>query len=192
MTKHGLLTVLGMCLAVLVLAVIFWPRPSVAPTQETPLSSPSRPNPLGTPLSPSPTPDTFASATPTDNLVEPIAEFKERVTKKSFGTYVTPQDSPVQPEKFTGYHTGVDVEYDDVLDDVPVRAIADGEVVVARVAQGYGGVMLIKHTIAGEERLVVYGHLKPDNLRRVRSTVKAGEEIGVLGAGGTAETDGER
>jgi len=28
--------------------------------------------------------------------------------------YITPQTSPVQPERFTGYHTGVDVEYNDI------------------------------------------------------------------------------
>jgi len=134
----------------------------------------------------------LASPLQPQSLLPPIDEFRERITKKSFGTYVTPQNSPVQPERFTGYHTGVDVEYDDVAGEVPVRAIASGEVVSARVAQGYGGVMVVRHEIGGTERLVVYGHLKPDNVRRIRSTVNAGDQIGILGAGGTAETDGER
>lgn len=43
-------------------------------------------------------------------LAWPINSALERVTKKSFGIYVTPQSSPVSPEKFTGYHTGVDFE----------------------------------------------------------------------------------
>lgn len=47
-------------------------------------------------------------------IVLPIAEFEKRITKKPFGIYITPQNSPVQPERFTGYHTGVDVEYEDI------------------------------------------------------------------------------
>ncbi len=40
----------------------------------------------------------------------PIANAKSRITKKTFGLFVSPQNSPVLPEKFTGYHTGVDFE----------------------------------------------------------------------------------
>ena len=36
-----------------------------------------------------------------------------RITKKPFGIFITTQNSPVQPERFSGYHTGVDVEYKD-------------------------------------------------------------------------------
>ncbi|HSX24767.1 MAG TPA: hypothetical protein VLG69_02270, partial [Candidatus Andersenbacteria bacterium] len=83
----------------------------------------------------------------TKNLVDPVKDFKQRVTKKFFGTYVTPNNSPVQPEKFTGYHTGADAEYGDVAEDVAVYAIADGTVLLARWASGYGGVIAIQHEI---------------------------------------------
>src|SRR5438105_4096773 len=43
-------------------------------------------------------------------LTPPIGNSLSRVTKKPFGIYITPQNSPVQPEKFKGYHTGVDFE----------------------------------------------------------------------------------
>ena len=33
----------------------------------------------------------------------PLDRAGERVTKKPFGKFVTPQNSPVQPEKFYGY-----------------------------------------------------------------------------------------
>ena len=122
----------------------------------------------------------------------PIAEFKDRITRKPFGLYVNPKNSPVSPEVFTGYHTAVDIEYDDVATDVPVYAIADGEVVLARTASGYGGVMIIKMNTNGTDRSVVYGHLRPSSLPNVGQRVTKGEQIGVLGTGYTSETDNER
>src|SRR3990172_8522253 len=60
----------------------------------------------------------------------PLERASERVTKKPFGIYITPQNSPVQPERFRGYHTAVDIEYGDVSEEVPVYAIWDGEIVL--------------------------------------------------------------
>lgn len=125
-------------------------------------------------------------------LVEPVDELVERITKKPFGLYVSPENSPVDPEVFTGYHTAIDVEYADVAADVPVRAAADGEVLVARTAQGYGGVVAIQHTIASQPVIGIYGHLDPGQLPAIGSTVSAGQSIGILGDGYTEETDNER
>jgi murein DD-endopeptidase MepM/ murein hydrolase activator NlpD len=134
------------------------------------------------------------TSTPTTqkSLVEPIKDFKQRITKKFFGTYVTPNNSPVQPEKFTGYHTGVDVEYGDVATDVPVYAVADGNVLLARWASGYGGVIAIQHVINNQKLVGVYGHINPSSLPKVGQKIQAGQQIGILGKGGTNETDGER
>lgn len=129
---------------------------------------------------------------PTTSFVDPIDDFKNRITKKPFGIFITPETSPVQPDKFTGYHTAVDVEYVDVSNEVPVRAVAPGEVTVARYASGYGGVVVVRHNINGETIQSLYGHLDPDQLPSVGNAVTAGEQIGVLGAGETAETDGAR
>jgi murein DD-endopeptidase MepM/ murein hydrolase activator NlpD len=125
-------------------------------------------------------------------LADPIADFKPRITKKPFGIYVTPTNSPIQPERFTGYHTGTDVEYQDVTQDVPVFAVANGTVTLARTASGYGGVMIINVKIAGIDRSVLYGHIRPSSLPKVGQTVTKGEQIGLLGTGYSAETDGER
>ena len=125
-------------------------------------------------------------------LVEPIADMKARVTKKPFGIFITPETSPVQPERFRGYHTGIDVEYEDAMDDIPVVAIADGTVLTSRTASGYGGVVVIRHVLANETVLALYGHLDPSMLPSQGGIVAAGERIGVLGAGDTSETDGER
>ena len=125
-------------------------------------------------------------------LFDPISGWKERITKKEFGKYVNPQDSPVSPEKFTGYHTAVDIEYADTTSDVPVFAIADGEVLVSRFATGYGGVVMISHTIDGRELFAVYGHLRVSSMPAVGKMVSASEQIGLLGTEYSTETDGER
>lgn len=126
-------------------------------------------------------------------LVEPIAEFTQRITKKPFGIFITPETSPVQPDRFTGYHTGVDVEYGDVSGDVPIYAIADGTIVLRKFASGYGGVVVIEHAINGQKLHALYGHLDPKSMLDTNVTaVQAGDVIGVLGDGHTQETDGAR
>jgi len=126
-------------------------------------------------------------------LEPPISEFNSRITKKPFGIYITPETSPVHPDRWTGYHTGVDIEYEDVLYDVPVRAIADGEILLNKFATGYGGVVVIRHNIYGQDILALYGHLDPESLplKNIKE-VKQGQIIGILGEGGTYETDGAR
>ncbi len=125
-------------------------------------------------------------------IYEPIDEFQTRITKKPFGIYITPKNSPVQPEKFTGYHTGVDVEYEDVPGDVEVRAVADGQVVFSGTVNGYGRVVVIQHKLRDEDSLALYGHLAPDSLVAKGQIVTGNEKIGILGNGYTAETSGER
>lgn len=126
-------------------------------------------------------------------LIEPIGEFASRITKKPFGILITPETSPVQPERFSGYHTGVDVEYTDKPDvDIPVQAIAAGTVVHSGRAAGYGGVLVISHRVGSARTLALYGHLDPSSLPKVGAEVSAGQTIGILGEGGTSETDGER
>jgi len=86
----------------------------------------------------------------------------------------------------------VDVEYGDATGTVPVMAIADGQVVFSGWVSGYGGIVIIKHLINNQNYLVLYGHLNLDSLPAKDSAVKAGQQIGVLGQSGTAQTDGER
>lgn len=126
------------------------------------------------------------------SVVEPVDGFLNRITKKPYGLHVTPTNSPVSPERFSGYHTGADAEFDGVSTEVEVRAITDGTVKRSSTADGYGGVVVIEHVIEGTTYQVVYGHLDPSNLPAVGATVTQGERIGRLGEGGTAETDGER
>jgi murein DD-endopeptidase MepM/ murein hydrolase activator NlpD len=125
-------------------------------------------------------------------LAYPIADFKARITKKPFGIYITPKTSPVQPERFTGYHTGTDVEYTDITADVPVYALADGKIVLSRTASGYGGVIMLEFDLNGVKHTALYGHIRPSSLPAVGLAVTKGQQLAVLGTGYSAETDGER
>jgi murein DD-endopeptidase MepM/ murein hydrolase activator NlpD len=125
-------------------------------------------------------------------LVEPVDNFATHATKKRFGIYITPDTSPIEGDRFTGYHTGVDAEFTDTVGEVPVRAIADGTVVAQTWAKGYGGVAVIRHVINGQPIFAVYGHLDPASFDQSLSIIKAGQTIGVLGDGHSHETDGVR
>lgn len=140
-----------------------------------------------------PTETPVATTPPKVNaLADPVADFKSRVTKKPFGIYITHQNSPIQPERFTGYHTGADAEYQDVTADVPVYAVTDGTVVLSETASGYGGVLMLEIEINGAKHNVLYGHIRPSSLPKIRTTVTKGEQIALLGTGYSSETDGER
>jgi len=140
-------------------------------------------------LTSSPTPQTTASLSA---YALPVAEFRSRVTKKPFGIYITPQNSPVQPERFTGYHTGADAEYQDVTDDVPVYAIADGKVVLSETASGYGGVFMISFNLNDTQHTALYGHIRPSSLPKDGTTFNKGDRLGLLGTGYSSEAGGER
>jgi murein DD-endopeptidase MepM/ murein hydrolase activator NlpD len=122
----------------------------------------------------------------------PIEQFKERITKKPFGIYITPDTSPVQPERFAGYHTGADVEFQDAESDVPVFAVNDGKVVFSDTVSGYGGVIMLEIDLNGSKHTVLYGHIRPSSLPNLGSNVNKGDQIGLLGTGYSTETDGER
>ena len=98
----------------------------------------------------------------------------------------------MQPERFSGYHTGADAEFTDVSKSVLVHAIADGTVMYSGRANGYGGVVAVRHSINKNNYVIVYGHLDPSTLINNNATIKAGEWLGTLGDGYTEETDNER
>lgn len=128
-------------------------------------------------------------------VVVPMADFFNRITKKPFGIYITPKTSPVQPEKFQGYHTGADAETTSAEKntDIPIHTLAAGKVVLARYVSGYGGVMMIQSTVDGQVITALYGHVRQSSIRfTVGQSVKLGQQIAVLGTGYSSETDGER
>ena len=123
--------------------------------------------------------------------IEPIREFEKRITKKPFGIFITPENSPVQPERFGGFHTGVDVEFEDSEDEIEVKSICAGEVVLKRWVSGYGGTVVVKCQKDGHDYYLLYGHLKNDSIT-TKTEIETGEKLGILGKGGTIETDYER
>ena len=135
------------------------------------------------------------SVTQKSKLVAPISSPFSRITKKPFGIYITKQNSPVRPEKFSGYHTGVDFEtFDEEKDaDVPVFAVCDGKLLEKKIATGYGGVAVQSCKIDAVNVTIICGHLKLDSISlKVGDDVKTGQQIGILGKGYSAETSGER
>jgi len=135
---------------------------------------------------------------PTDKpkiITEPISQALERVTKKPFGIKISPTDSPVSPERFSGYHTGVDFEtfVSEQGFDVPIYAICSGPLVLKKSASGYGGVAVQQCQINNEDVTVIYGHLKLSSISTgLNQNLEAGGRLGILGKGFSAETDGER
>lgn len=128
-------------------------------------------------------------------IAEPLSDATSRVTKKPFGIKITPSSSPVQPEKFTGYHTGVDFETfeSEAESDVRVNAICQGKLLAKKIVSGYGGVAVQKCALEGEDVTVLYGHLKFASIApAVGDDLAAGQELGILGKGFSVETDGER
>jgi len=132
---------------------------------------------------------------PPSVLAAPISNWQSRVTKKPFGIYITPANSPVQPEKFTGYHTGVDFETlaDEQNVGVPIYAICSGPLKVKERASGYGGVAVQSCKLEGQDITVIYGHLRLSSIAaNAGQELSAGEKLAVLGTGFDAQTDGER
>lgn len=127
------------------------------------------------------------------NIVYPISNFETGIIYKPFGFYVIPATSPVQPERFSGYHTGADIEAAEGLDDVWVYAIADGEILSLRDVDGYGGIIQIKYEINDEIYTALYGHLDINSaLVAVGNEISAGDQLAILGDAYSSETDGER
>lgn len=165
------------------------PAQSQVQTQFLPKPTVSLQPPVSVPTQPS-APSQAASA-----IFPPLSNAKSRITKKTFGMYITPKTSPVQPERFTGYHSGADFETlpDEQNTDVPVFAICSGQLILKEWASGYGGVMVQQCTVANEPVTVIYGHMRLASITFAKGDqIPAGAQLGLLGTGFSKETDGER
>jgi len=130
-----------------------------------------------------------------ESFVPALARTEEREIKKPFGIFITQEDSPIQPERFSGYHTGVDFEIlkGERDEEVSVSAICGGPLLLKKQAEGYGGVAVQQCLLGQEDITVIYGHLALSSIEaKVGTYLKPGSTVGVLGKGGSDETDGER
>lgn len=159
-------------------------RPASAPAaSQSEIANSSNPHP-----NPAPAPSV-------SGFQSPLYRAGERVTKKPFGIFIAPQTSPVQPERFRGYHTGADFEIfpEESNIDVPVQTVCSGKLLVKKYATGYGGVAAEACELNGHPITVVYGHLKLASIAaKAGDSLKAGDTLGILGAAYSSETNGER
>lgn len=125
----------------------------------------------------------------------PMDNALARVTKKPFGLHITLATSPVENDRFSGYHVGVDFEtFEDEQDiEILIYAICDGPLLLKKQATGYGGVAIQSCTLDGQPVQITYGHLALQSIEaEVGDELVRGQTIGRLGQGYSEETDGVR
>ncbi|MDR3559489.1 MAG: peptidoglycan DD-metalloendopeptidase family protein [Candidatus Pacebacteria bacterium] len=140
-------------------------------------------------------PTAASNASSASGFMPPLPDAKTRVTKKPFGIYITPATSPVQPERFAGYHTGADFEIfpSELNATVPVDAVCSGKLALKEYASGYGGVAVESCTLASQSITVIYGHLNLASVKpNIGDVMPAGQPFADLGANKSVETNGER
>jgi len=195
----NIIIVLLVAVPAIFLAYIFYPgRIDSVPNTDIPKTVPEANGPVQNGSTTTSAGETVPVASEIETkkiLVQPLSSALERVTKKPFGIKVSPNNSPVNPERFSGYHTGVDFEIFSGEEDadVPVSAVCSGPLLEKRTVSGYGGVAIQKCSIENVEATVLYDHLKLSSIGgSAGDMLSAGDRIGILGKGYSAETSGER
>ncbi|HAG27574.1 TPA: hypothetical protein DCG61_02235 [Patescibacteria group bacterium] len=129
----------------------------------------------------------------------PLEKSDERQKLLKFGMYVTPDPAtnPISPpERFTGYHTGLDIEIlpEEKESSVPVKTICEGKILFTGTIEGYGGVVIQECNINNQLSSVLYGHLKPSSIAvsQNNETIKPSSAIAELGDDRTEETGNTR
>ena len=173
---------------IIFITVLFYANKSKQNSDENEIMNIETSNTLNTPpnITPAKSIAVFAS---------PIDKPYDRATKKIIGTYVSPKNSPINPEKFTGYHTGVDFETftSEKDSDVPIFAICTGKLIRNQFGRGYGGMTVQACEFNGTPVTVVYGHIRLSSITaKIGDALTKGEQFAVLGTGYSPETDGER
>lgn len=130
------------------------------------------------------------------NYYFPINDFDNRIKYRWFGKYVDGTDTiPDCGAIFVGYHNADDLEVTSAEKsiDMPVYAVADGIIRQVSNVSGYGGLLVMGANIQGQDVTINYGHVRLSSITlKSGDTVKAGQKLGVLGTGCSAETAGER
>lgn len=129
----------------------------------------------------------------------PLDKPDQRQKLLKFGMYVTPDPdtNPISPpERFTGYHTGLDIEILPEEKDLPVsvKTICEGKILYAGTIEGYGGVIIQECVINSQPVSVLYGHLSTEAFKvSVDSNpIAAQTSIAELGKDHSEETGNTR
>ncbi|MBK7820950.1 MAG: M23 family metallopeptidase [Tessaracoccus sp.] len=101
------------------------------------------------------------------------------------GTWVLTSPFGMRTHPITGerkLHTGTDFA---APDGTPILAAADGVVTVAEFSGGYGGLIVIEHTIDGQTVATAYAHMWQHGIHvHAGDRVSAGQHIGDVGSSG--------
>ena len=118
-------------------------------------------------------------------VVFPLPNFYDRITLNYFGNYLSSGNQSIETNNetpstcskgkaYVGYHTADDLEVikDEINQSVPVYSIAEGIVKQAGYVNGYGGLIVIEHTISGQTYSTYYGHIDLS-----KTTIKVGDKV---------------
>lgn len=101
------------------------------------------------------------------------------------GSYTSTDSFGWRSDPFTGeseFHSGSDLA---AADGSPIFAVADGRVTVAEFSAGWGGLIVIEHTVAGQRVASYYAHMWQHGIYvTAGETVTAGQHVGDVGSSG--------
>ena len=129
----------------------------------------------------------------------PLDKPDQRQTPLKFGLYVTPDPAtnPIsRPERFNGYHTGLDIEIlpEEKETAVPIKTVCEGKILYTGIIEGYGGVIIQECIINNQPVSVLYGHLntKSFSVSAGNDLIPAQTTVAELGKDHTEETGNTR
>jgi murein DD-endopeptidase MepM/ murein hydrolase activator NlpD len=127
----------------------------------------------------------------------PLADFSSRQSFKSYSQYIDLAfyigKENLFPNRFTGYHAGIDLEIlpGEENSPVPVYTVYSGKIIFSGTVSGYGGVVL--EEIDNSDLTALYGHINIiDTQYQVGEMAGSGSVLTYLGDGFTNQTGGER
>lgn len=130
-------------------------------------------------------PATSGAFSTVGNTAAPVPETSRVVMPLPAGTWVKTSGFGIRVHPVTGetkLHTGVDLA---ALEGTHILAAADGRVVSAGPAAGYGNLILIQHTVGGRTLVTGYAHMYADGIHvAVGDKVAAGQYIADVGVAG--------
>lgn len=116
-----------------------------------------------------------------------VAETSRVVFPLPEGTWVRTSGYGMRIHPITGerkLHTGTDYA---APDGTPILAAADGQVSFADMDGGYGGLIVIEHTVNGQAVATAYAHSWEHGIHvTAGQTVRAGDHIGDVGSSGNS------